>query len=154
MRIIFKRILISSDNVGELTRAQSPHKCTKVMICDHCLIRKHNLVFSLVGCNCQVHAKSLDAEVTSSNDIIVSGVGGATIIVTNRKLMGSSPLETVKVSDVICDGSKATPIGIKCFYGKDSARNFDPNITDTTGEEFSADYVNSQIIMTYKDTDE
>lgn len=89
-----------------------------------------------------------NVEVISSNDIIVSGVGGTTTIITNRKLMESSSLEVVQVDDVTCNGDTIAPIGVKCFYGNNYARNIDPNITDTEGREYSVEYVNSKITTT------
>jgi hypothetical protein len=94
---------------------------------------------------CTPRTSSNVETITSSNDIIVSGVGGETIIVGNRRLMAVDTIQGVTVDDVICDGDRVEPVGIKCFYGNDYARNFDPNITDTTGKEYTAEYLNSQI---------
>lgn len=91
--------------------------------------------------------KASNMDVVSSNNIIVSGVGGETIIVQNRRLLATS-LEQTVVSDVMCKGDKLTPIGLKCFYGDVYARNVDPNITDTTGKQFSVEEFNAGISVT------
>ena len=62
--------------------------------------------------------------------------------------MESSSLEVVQVDDVTCNGDTISPIGVKCFYGNNYARNIDPNITDTEGREYSVEYVNSKITTT------
>lgn len=91
--------------------------------------------------------KASNVDVVSSNNIVVSGVGGETIIIQNRRLLAAS-LEQTVVSDVICTGDKVTPIGLKCFYGDVYARNVDPNITDTAGEQFSVEEINAGITVT------
>lgn len=62
--------------------------------------------------------------------------------------MLATSLEQKMVSDVACQGDTITPVGIKCFYGENYATNIDPNITDTTGKEYTVDEFNAGITVT------